>query len=152
MKSLIVVYSYHHSNTEKIAKAMAESINAELKHPIDAVNENIDDYDIIGFGAGIDSGKHYKEIIDYASSLQAVKGKKAFIFSTAGISSEKKKMKDHAALREVLSSKGFEIIDEFACPGFDTNSVLKYIGGIQKGRPNEDDIKSAVAFAKKIAE
>ena len=149
-KSIIVVYSYHHKNTEKIAKAMAKAINSEAKYPEEFTVDTITEYDLIGFGAGIDSGRHYKEIIDFAESLPDMSGKKAFIFSTAGVYSEKKKMKDHKALRDILVGKGFTIVGEFACPGHDTNSVLKYIGGIKKERPNADDIKSAIDFAKNL--
>ena len=35
MKSLIIVYSYHHNNTEKIANVMAEELKAEVKYPKD---------------------------------------------------------------------------------------------------------------------
>jgi Flavodoxins len=59
MKSLIVVYSYHHKNTQKIADAIAEVLGAEVKSPQDAVPEEIQSYDLVGFGSGIDSGKHY---------------------------------------------------------------------------------------------
>jgi hypothetical protein len=33
------------------------------------------------------------------------------------------------------------------CPGFNTNSFLKFFGGINKGRPNANDLKRAEEFA-----
>jgi len=36
------------------------------------------------------------------------------------------------------------------CPGFNTNSFLKFFGGINKGRPNASDLKRAEEFAKKL--
>jgi flavodoxin len=53
-------------------------------------------------------------------------------------------------LREKLKSKGYWIIDEFSCPGLNTNSFLKLFGGINKGRPNTKDLKHAEEFAEKL--
>ncbi len=63
---------------------------------------------------------------------------------------EKKLAKDHLALREKLQSKGYLIVDEFQCKGFNTNLFLKYFGGINKNRPNEEDLKHAETFAEKL--
>ncbi len=151
-KSLVIVYSYHHKNTEKVANAIAAVLNAEVKNPQDIKSEEIQNYDLVGFGAGIDSGKHYSPILKLSEELPVVKEKKAFIFSTSAIVGEKKMHTDHAALREILVSKGYTIVDEFHCKGCNTNSVLKYIGGMNKGRPNEEDLKSAEAFAQKLVQ
>ncbi len=107
-------------------------------------------YYLVGFGAGIDSGKHYRELLDFADALPQVNDKKAFIFSTSGMTGEKKRIKDHSTLREKLQSKGYMIVDEFQCKGFNTNSFLKYFGGINKGRPNEEDLKHAEEFAQNL--
>ena len=147
MKTLICVYSYHHKNTEKIAIAIAGILDATVKSPQDLTPADTTGYDLIGFGAGIDSGKHYKPLLQFADSLPAVNGQKVFIFSTAGITSEKKVAKDHRALRDILSGKGYTVVGEFGCKGFNTNSVLKLFGGMNKNSPNADDIKAAEAFA-----
>jgi len=151
-KALIVVYSYHHNNTEKVANAMAAVLNAEVKRLRDVDAAEIQKYDLVGFGAGIDSGKHYAPLLEFAGALPDVEDKHAFIFSTSGIAGEKKMAKDHAALREILISKGYEIAGEFNCAGFDTNSVLKLIGGIAKERPNAEDLKAAEAFVRKLGD
>jgi len=150
MKSLLIVFSYHHNNTEKIAKVFAKVLDAQVKSPQDTGFDELKKYDLIGFGAGIDSGKHYKEILDFADALPQVTDKKAFIFSTSGITGEKKLAKDHSSLRGKLQSKGYLIIDEFQCKGFNTNSFLKYFGGINKGQPNSEDLKHAEEFASKV--
>ena len=147
MKTLMVVYSYHHNNTEKVANAMAEVLNADVKNLQDKLTEEMDQYDLVGFGAGIDSGRHYKPMLDFAITLPPVNGKKAFIFSTSAIYGEKKMLKDHAALRDILIGKGYKIIGEYSCAGYNTNSVLKYFGGMNRGKPNEEDLHAAKAFA-----
>jgi flavodoxin len=150
MKSLIVVYSYHHNNTQKVAQAMAKVLDAQVKSPQQTNPEELNQYHLVGFGAGIDSGKHYKELLDFADTLPQVTEKKAFLFSTSGVTGEKKLAKDHSTLREKLQTKGYLIVDEFQCKGFNTNLFLKYFGGINKGRPNEEDLKHAEAFAEKL--
>jgi flavodoxin len=150
LKCLLIVYSYHHCNTQKIAETMAKVLDAEIKTPQKLSPEAPQNYDLVGFGAGIDSGKHYKVMLDFADSLLQIDAKNAFIFSTAGMSSDKKRQKDHTKLREKLQSKGYRIIDEFQCRGFNTNVFLKYFGGMNKGRPNEEDLKAAKEFAQKL--
>jgi hypothetical protein len=78
--------------------------------------------------------------------------KKAFIFSTCGnpFDAQKYAVECHSSLREKLKSKGYVIVDEFICQGFNTNSFLKYFGGINKGRPNAKDLLQAKNFAKKL--
>ena len=150
MKSLLIVFSYHHNNTEKVAKIFANVLDSQIKTPQQVDLEEVKLYDLVGFGAGIDSGKHYKVLLDLADKLPSVDNKKAFIFSTSGVTGEKKLAKDHLALREKLQSKGYLIVDEFQCKGFNTNLFLKYFGGINKGRPNKEDLKHAEAFAEKL--
>jgi len=149
-KVLIIVHSYHHGNTQKIAETIAEVLKAEVKKPQDVSPKEIQEYDFIGFGAGIDSGKHYKPMLEFAQKLPKTE-KRVFIFSTCGIYGRKKMFRDHAALREILSSKGYVIEDEFSCAALDTNSVLKYFGGINKGKPNMEDFENAKAFARGLA-
>ena len=150
MKSLIVVFSYHHKNTQKVAEVMAKVLDAQVKSPQETGSDELKKCDLLGFGAGIDSGKHYRELLDFADALPQVTDKKAFIFSTSGMTGEKKLTKDHSALRGKLQSKGYLIVDEFQCNGFNTNSFLKYFGGINKGRPNAEDLKHAEEFAQNL--
>lgn len=150
MKSLLVLYSYHHKNTEKVAKAFAKVLNAQIKTPQQTNPEELQEYDLVGFGAGIDSGKHYKPLLDLADRLLPVNKKNSFIFSTAALTGEEKREKDHSILREKLEAKGYRIVDEFQCKGFNTNSFLRFFGGMNKGRPNTADLKNAEEVAQKI--
>ena len=151
MKAIIVVHSYHHGNTRKIADAIGKALNAEVKTITEIPPEAAAKYDLIGLGAGIDSGKHYVPLLDFVEAMTKASGQRAFIFSTAGIAGkEKKKLSDHKNLRDILCAKGYEILDEFACKGFNTNSFLKYIGGMNKGKPNAEDIKAATEFANNL--
>jgi len=158
MKSLIILFSYHHRNTEKIAKVFAGVLGSEIKLPQQLKPEELKDYDFIGFGSGIYDGKHHKSLLDFADSLPNSTKGKAFLFSTCGVPialSGKKfvenyRAKSHSALREKIQSKGYSIVGEFNCVGFNTNSFLIRFGGINKGRPNAEDLKGAEEFAQNL--
>ena len=150
MKSLLVLFSYHHNNTEKIANVFANVLNAQIKTPQQIDPEELQEYDLIGFGSGIYGGKHHKLLLNLADNLPQVTNRNAFIFSTSALTGKAKVAKDHSLLREKLQSKGYMIVDEFSCKGFNTNSFLKYFGGMNKGRPNAKDLKHAEEFAQSL--
>jgi len=154
-KSLLVLHSYHHKNTEAVAKVFAEVLGAKIVTPREVNAAELAGYDLVGFGAGIDSGKHYRPILDLADKLPSVDAKKAFIFSTCGapafLVTERFIRSNHAALREKLVAKGYSIAGEFGCPGFNTNVFLKYLGGLNKTRPSAEDLERAEAFAQSLA-
>jgi len=150
MKSLLVLLSYHHNNTEKIANIFAKVLDAQIKTPQQINPEELQEYSLIGFGSGIYSAKHHKDLLDLADKLPQVTNRKAFIFSTSAMIGEAKVAKDHSLLREKLQSKGYMIVNEFACKGFNTNSFMKYFGGMNKGRPNAKDLKHAEEFAQNL--
>ena len=117
---------------------------------MDQTNPNsLSDYGLIGFGSGIYFGKHHKNLLKLIEKLP-LSNKKAFIFSTAGTLKGKGTQKYHEPLKKALQLKGFEIIGEFICPGFDTFALTKLFGGISKGRPNQEDLKQAENFAKDL--
>ena len=160
LKSLMVVFSYHHKNTQKVAEVMAKVLDAQVKSPQQTALEELSQYDLVGFGSGIDSGKHYKELLDFAHNLPQVTNKKAFVFSTCGAPMKFMELdraeftryvaKNHSSRRKKLQSKGYMIVDEFSCAGFNTNSFNKLFGGLNKGRPNAEDLKQAEEFAQNL--
>lgn len=158
MKSLLVLFSYHHKNTEKIANVFAKVFDAQIKTPQQIIPEDLQEFGLVGFGSGIYGGKHHKSLLDLADKLPKVTNRKAFIFSTCGVPVvlagrgliKEYAVKSHSTLREKLQSRGYVIIDEFSCAGFNTNSFLKLFGGLNKGRPNAEDLKHAEEFAQNL--
>ena len=63
MKNLIIYISIHHENTEKVAKAIAEVLNAELVKVYDVDITAVSKYDLIGFGSGMYSKKPHKDLL-----------------------------------------------------------------------------------------
>jgi flavodoxin len=152
MRSLLIVVSYHHKNTEKIASVFARVLEAQTRAPGQIHPEELQEYDLIGFGSGIYDAKHHTDILDLADRLPQVTNRKAFIFSTSSHIGDDQVAKDHSTLREKLQSKGYVIVDEFSCKGFNTNSFLRHFGGMNKGRPNADDLKHAEEFAANLGQ
>lgn len=150
IKSLIVLVSYHHNNTEKIAKIFAQILNSQINCPEQINPQKVHDFDLIGFGSGIYSDRHHQSLFDLTDKLPKVKNKKTFIFSTSGMTGEDKITNDHLALKKKLQAKGYLIIDEFQCKGFNTNSFLRFFGGMNKGRPNAEDLEHAKEFAQNL--
>ena len=146
MKVLITYNSLHRGNTEKVAIAMANAIDADILKYDEVDGYNILDYDLVGFGSGIYYGKPNKDMIKFIDCLPPIKNRKAFIFTTSG----KGNLNYSSALAKKVSEHGFEVIGEFTCKAFDVWGPLKLIGGINKGRPNTDDLKEAEIFVKEF--
>ena len=158
MKPLLILYSYHHRNTEKIADVLAKVLDGEIRGPQQVNPEELRDHDLLGFGSGIYAEKLHGSLLDLADRLPQVTGKKAFVFSTNGAPaslfgesmSRDQMAKNHRLIKEKLQAKGYVIVGEFSCPGFNTNLFLKHLGGLNKGRPNAEDLERAEAFARSL--
>ena len=148
MKTLIVCVSVHHGNTEKIAIAMANALQATLLKPGEVNVERIAECDLVGFGSGIYFRKHHRTLLALVDRLATTSGRKAFVFSTSGQGSSKY----NQPLISRLIEKGFDVISSFSCKGFDTWGPIGLLGGMSKGRPNEEDLKQAENFARTLKE
>ncbi len=158
-KTLVVVHSWHHGNTRRVAETIARTLGAEVRTPDRADPASFGEYDLVGLGAGIDSGRHYRPILDLADRLPPGDGRRAFLFSTCGIPAafargeefERQVDANHAELRAKLLDRGYAIAGEFSCVGFNTNSFLRYFGGLNRGRPDAGDLARAAEFARGLA-
>ncbi len=142
-KTLIIYMSIHHGNTEKIAKKIAEVLGADLKKPEEVSADDLNEYDLIGFGSGAYFHKPHIAIAVFLDKLPDMRGKKAFLFMTYGIFI----FSGYQAFKKEVKAKGFDLAGEYYCRGFDTWGPFKFIGGIARGRPNEKDLEKAARFA-----
>ena len=102
VRTLLVLISIHHKNTEKIANVFAKVLNAQIIAPRQLDHGLIDEYDLIGFGSGIYDEKHHRTLLELADDLPQVSDRKAFLFSTSGVATGFERF--HAPLREKLQS------------------------------------------------
>lgn len=153
-KSLVIVFSCHHNNTEKIANVFSNILAALVKTPQQVTPEEIVEYDLVGFGSGIYSATFDPSVLDLADRLPYVNNKKIFLFSTYGapafIANKEFIEKNHEQIREKLTAKGYVVVGEFGCAGWNTNSFLRFFGGLNKGRPDAQDIRHAEEFAENL--
>lgn len=154
LRSLVVVCSYHHNNTEKVARAIAGVLGAPVTTPLQVSPEEVAACDLVGFGSGIYHATFHPSLLDLADRLPSAGNRRAFLFSTYGAPAVAAGgdfvSKNHRRMRERLQEKGYDVVGEFACAGWNTNVFLKYFGGLNKGRPNADDLGRAEAFARSL--
>jgi flavodoxin len=150
-KILIILESSENGASAKIARKIAGVLGARLISPDQVTLEEIQRHSLIGFGSGIFDQRHHAALFALADRLPEVSGKKTFLFSTSGMSRQfclDHGVEDaHTPLREKLQSRGFLVVGEFNCEGFNDNLFLKLIGGMNKGRPNTKDFEKAEIFA-----
>ena len=133
-KTFAVRYYTKTGNTKRLAEAIAKELGVEALPISEAVTEKVD-YLFLGnsyYAFSIDP-----EVRSFVASLDKNNvGKIVNFGSAAMLNSTYKKVKAEADKVGIAMDE-----KEFHCKG--------EFKGVHKGRPNEDDIKAAVEFAKK---
>ncbi|MFY9920391.1 MAG: flavodoxin family protein [Mycobacterium sp.] len=151
MKSLIVCVSISNGNTRRVADRLAEVLNAEVVEPEAVDLAALHEYDLVGFGSGIYFNAVHSRLRRLIRRLPHVDGGRAFTFFTSG-GPEVPLVGYSRPIRHQLASAGFDVLDSFSCRGLDTVGPLRFIGGVNKGRPNDRDLNRAAAFALRLRE
>ena len=142
MKKAILIYaSKHHGNTYKLAKAISEKYEIAM---IDATKESIVDlqeYEVIGFASGIDFGKFYEEIENFAEANLPIKKEVFFLYTCA-----MKRKGFTNSIKEITLKKDAIILGEYGCKGYNTYGPWQLIGGMNKNHPTEAEIVEVVNF------
>ncbi|MDO5096610.1 MAG: flavodoxin domain-containing protein [Peptostreptococcaceae bacterium] len=147
MAKLAIVYaSVHHKNTEKLLQGIQAECPIDLFDLTKEQELDLSSYDAVGYASGIFALKMHSliyKILDENKTLP----KKAIAICTSGVG----KGKSAAKFAKYLQEKGFEVVGEFECKGFDTFGPFKLIGGINRKHPDEKDIANGIAFLKETA-
>lgn len=149
MKSLIICASASHGNTRRVAERMAEVLQADVVTPEDVVAAGIGEYDLVGFGSGIYFMAVHPSLSRLVRGLPHVDGVAAFTFFTSG-ARELPVIGYSKRIRRELEAKGFRELGTFSCRGLDTVGPLRFLGGVNKGRPDAGDLDNAAAFATRM--
>ncbi|MDD4409191.1 MAG: flavodoxin family protein [Candidatus Pacebacteria bacterium] len=149
MKSLIIYYSSHHNSTQKIAETIASELHADLVKISELKNLDVSSYDLIGFGSGIYMTNFNGSILSVIDKLIGLEGKKTFIFSTSGMGKSFINNFDKG-IRDRIKRRGGVLIGDFSCLGLDTYGPVGWLGGFNRNRPDANDIKNAISFARNL--
>jgi flavodoxin len=147
---VIVCTSVHHGNTRRVADAIGSVTRAAVLEPGPEANDAVRSGAQLGFGSGIFFGSHHRNLVRFVESLPALQARAVFLFSTSGTGYRFPRafgLDYHRRLRRALLCKGYTVIGEFACKGFDTYGPWGRLGGVARGHPDDDDLANTRAFA-----
>lgn len=150
LRTLIVCTSVHHQNTAKVAHMIANTLHADVCDPSDFTAERLSHYELFGFGSGVYFGQFHATLRQRIIELpdDPLAHRKAFVFSTEGLPCLFRFW--HWPIKSLLMRKGFDIVGEFHCRGFDTVGPLWLFGGINRRHPDSRDLEKAAVFARRL--
>lgn len=145
MSTAIVYVSYHHGNTKKLVDAIAAKHGVVLIDAMTTPTADLSGYDLIGFASGVAFGSLYKQMNAFIEKNLS-DNKRVFFLYTCG-----RKAKDYsAAMQKIAAQKKCTVAGSYGCTGFDTYGPFKLVGGLNKGHPDENEIKGAVEFFERL--
>ena len=130
-----VRYYTQTGNTKRLAEAIAEELGVQAL-PISApITEKVD---VLFLGNSYYAFTIAPEVREFVAGLEKDKVGKIINFGTAAMMNS-----TYKKVRSVAATKDIPVLDrEFHCKG--------EFKGMNKGRPNEDDLKAARVFVKSI--
>lgn len=140
-KAVIIYASTHHGSTKKLAEAIAKQYDVHL---IDATKQqtvDLSEYNLIGFGSGIDFGKFYGSVEQFLERNLPENKRVFFLYTCAKVSSRFTEI-----IKDAARKKGAVILGEYGCRGFNTYGPWKMIGGMNKDHPSAEELQGAVRF------
>lgn len=152
VKTMILYRSKHHGNTKKIVDAIA----AAYPDDVDTVDVatldkgqtvDLSEYPLVGVASGI----YYGEIDrDLARVLQNSLIEGTFVFSLLTYGGESKWYgKD---IDGICRAQRANYLAGHGCAGYDTWGPFKLTGGMNKGRPNDDDLADMVSWYRNLVQ
>lgn len=147
MKAAVLYYSKT-GNTKKVARSIAKGLGCAARSVSEVRPPDVTKYKLVGFGSGVYFGKPGEQLMLFAERLKPVKKKKAFVFTTFG---GVRAAGASQLIKDKISEKGFEVVGEHRTKAYDNWGPLKLVGGINKGKPDQSDLKAAEEFGKRMA-
>ena len=132
-----VRYYTQTGNTKRLAEAIAEELGVESLPITTPVEEKTD---VLLLGNSYYAFSIAPEVASFVSSLSKEKVGKIVNFGTAAMMNS-----TYKKVRKVANTVGIPVLDEeFHCKG--------EFKGMNKGRPDENDLKAAKEFARRLKE
>lgn len=151
IRTMILYRSKHHGNTKRVVDAIAAAFpddvdtldiaKVDKKHPAVDLRQ----YHLVGVASGIYHGEIDH---DLARVLQASLGPGEFVFGLLTYGGASKWYgKD---IDGICRAKQANFLAGHGCPGLDTWGPYKLMGGMNKGRPNEEDLADMVSWYREL--
>ena len=146
MKSLVIYYSKT-GNTEKVARAIAKGLEADLKR-VEEVHD-VSGYDLICVGTPVYGFAPAKPVKKFLEEISPLSGRKGIGFCTMYAVGNKRTLR---IIKEKMEAKGITFLGGFSCRG--SISIFANIGPkiFNRGRPNEEDLRKVEDFGKRMLE
>lgn len=138
-----------HLNARRNADAIGEVLGARVLAPEEATPDVLRQADRVGFGSGIYWMGFDQRLLQCIQELPDMAGREAFVFGTSGLP-EPPFRRYTKRLGRILENRGFGVVGSFTCRGVDTWGPFKLIGGVNNGRPDDNDVQAARRFAASI--
>ena len=130
-----VRYYTQTGNTKRLAEAIAEELGVQALPLSAPITEKVD---VLLLGNSYYAFTIAPEVRDFVAGLNKAMVGKIVNFGTAAMMNS-----TYKKVRSVATTRGIPVLDkEFHCKG--------EFKGMNKGRPNEDDLKAARVFVKSI--
>ncbi|MDO4595767.1 MAG: hypothetical protein Q4B30_02180 [Coriobacteriaceae bacterium] len=147
MKTLIMYRSKHHGNTKKLVDAIVEAypevetldVSTLGKHDYPDLHE----YRMIGVASGIYYGEIDKDLARVMSNTLLPEDRVFGLLTYGG--KNKWYGKD---IDGICRMRMANFLGAFGCCGYDTWGPYRFTGGMNQGRPNQEDLEGAVNFYK----
>ena len=121
-------------NTKKLAEAIGSAINVDAKTVDEPLTEDVD---ILFLGSAVYAAGIDSKIKDFIANINVNVGEVVNFSSAALIEST------YSQVKKQVEAKGLKMSeDEFHCRG-----AFKFV---HRGHPNDEDLKNAQEFAKRI--
>lgn len=151
LRTVIVYRSKHHGNTKKLVDAIVTAHPEIDTIDVGALGKNeypdLSPYHVIIMASGIYYGNFDKDLLRVADHCLRNGDKVVGLMTYGG--QAKFNGRD---LDGVCRMKFANLLCMYGCPGLDTYGPFKLVGGMNKGRPNQEDIDGAVAFYDRLVE
>ena len=151
LRTVIVYRSKHRGNTKKLVDAIVTAHPEIDTIDVGALGKNeypdLSPYHVIIMASGIYYGNFDKDLLRVADHCLRDGDKVVGLMTYGG--QAKFNGRD---LDGVCRMKFANLLCMYGCPGFDTYGPFKLVGGMNKGRPNQEDIDGAVAFYDRLVE
>ena len=148
-KIIIFYYSYSTMSTEKLVKGIQTQYpNIEILLLPSEEKNDVSSYDFVGFASGIYAWDIGKPLYEKIEKLTGLEGKKCFSLCTSGNNMER-----YATYpKDPIEKKGGKYVGGWGCLGKVGYFPFSLFGGMNKTKPDEEDIKNGAEFVKKLVE